>query len=271
MERCLLPLLLACMSLHPATADDPSADDIPLPAANRPDDFNGAIGAFSQVNVRAKPTVLEAEDRIQFVMQVLSDGPVATPPRRPVLEKQAGFSELFQIEPAGESHPQERSWEFTYTLRPRNPSVREIPALRFSYFRPGVGYQVRYTNAIDLHVSPRSRVRANEVENRREAPPLSDPVYQLKTGPGVLQRSEPWSPPGPLLVLVLFLVPLIACLAWALAWQRAYPDAARRSRQRRSRAAEQALRALRKAERDLTAKPAEEVVRIVTAYLLRRG
>ena len=73
------------------------------------------------------------------------------------------------------------------------------------------------------------------------------------------------TPPKVLLALLL-LAPPLACGIWYVVWQRLYPDAARRARQRRSRAARQALHDVR-AARGLPGEQAARLAEVVTLYL----
>src|SRR5207248_1790069 len=55
--------------------------------------------------------------------------------------------------------------------------------------------------------------------------------------------------PGAFVLGLMLLAPPLGGLAWYVAWRRLYPDAARRARRQRSRAAQEALKALRDAEK----------------------
>jgi tetratricopeptide (TPR) repeat protein len=92
----------------------------------------------------------------------------------------------------------------------------------------------------------------------------------LATGPAVLERQMPWTPPRLGTIGTLLLAPPLGCIAWYLIWRRLYPDAARLASQRRSRAARRALQALRSARRLDAESRAARIAAIVTGYLQQR-
>ena len=71
-------------------------------------------------------------------------------------------------------------------------------------------------------------------------------------------------------MVVLLLFTLLACGAWYLTWRRLYPDAGRLVQQRRSRAAEMALKALDRLPRGAADLRAAHIAATVTAYLQQR-
>jgi hypothetical protein len=219
---------------------------------NRPAEFSGAVGAY-QVSTRAQPTELQAEDPLILTIRITGSGPLEKI-ERPDLRRLWRFAEHFAIQNLGERFlKEEGAREFDYRLRPRTAEVSQIPAFRFVYFKPGLipdyrGYQTALAPAIPLHVRPRATVEAAEVEGPTIAADVPESVYQLAEGAAVLRQEEPFALPGSWLLALMLILPPGLCAAWYLAWQRAYPDQARRARRRRSRAAQQALRALRSAE-----------------------
>jgi hypothetical protein len=95
-------------------------------------------------------------------------------------------------------------------------------------------------------------------------------VYQLAQEPAVLGRLSAWSLVGPMAGgLVLLGTPLV-CIAWYLLWRRLYPDAARLARQRRSHAAQHALKALHALRKQTPGEQARQAAAIVAAYLRQR-
>jgi hypothetical protein len=76
--------------------------------------------------------------------------------------------------------------------------------------------------------------------------------------------------PGLVIVLVLFLLPPLMCVAWYQAWGRLYPDAARLAHLRRSRAARQVLKALRTMKQQQPAEQAGSAVAAAVGKYLRQ-
>jgi hypothetical protein len=219
------------------------------------------------VSLKAEPTMLQSEDPLTLRLLIRADGPVQKAPARPRLGALSAFTSRFFVEDVSAGHPDEHNWEFVYRLRPRSPAVKSVPAFHFAYYRPGFGYQDRYTETIELHVRPRTEVSIAEVEHSSVLLPPLDITASWVEGPVVLQHEDAWSLPSlPLLGLLLAAAPL-ACTCWHLLWRQLYPDAARQMRRRRSRAGRLALQELRKAEFRAPAEEADYVVRIVTRYL----
>jgi hypothetical protein len=266
----IVSLLLCAFGFAPRVyaGEEVEPDDIPV--VGRPVDlpFSEASGWF-EVQARAEPTTVQAEAPLTFTLTVRAVRPPRRPPQRLDLRQMPDFAEQFYIEDTGEevAQPDDKTWEFTYRLKPRRTEVHEIPSVPFVYFNPYLltaskGFQVLFTDPIPLRVLPPETVHV-PVEGPESA-------FVLAAGPAVLERQTPWTPPGPGTIAVLLLVPPLGCLAWYLLWQRLYPDAARLASQRRSRAARRALHALRTAQRlDATARTSR-IAAVVAGYLQQR-
>jgi hypothetical protein len=268
-------LLLLLVSLTPVRA----AVSAEPPLVGRPTHapFSGAIGSFHPT-VGATPTELQAEDPLLFSIRLTADGPVWQAPTRPDLRELPAFAERFFIEDVAtpdESPSGRQGWEFVYRLRPRSPAVRAIPSFPFVYFQPGMlpaakGYMTRWAPSIDLRVRPRDEVKWSDVEASR--PPVSAPatVFEFVDGDQVIRREKPEAVPGAAVLSVIAIGPPLACLMWFMVWSRVYPNAARRARQRRSRAARLALKQIRAAARLPANEQIECVARVVADYLRQR-
>ncbi|HWG42958.1 MAG TPA: hypothetical protein VN688_09245 [Gemmataceae bacterium] len=265
-----LLMLFGCGAIARAEPEEgPKPDDIPV--AGRPSDlpFSEASGWFA-VRASAQPTTLEAETALTFTVSVQATHETRRPPQRIDLRQLPAFAEQFYIEePSSEAptRPNERTWEFVYRLKPRRTGVSEIPSVPFVYFNPCLltankGFQVIYTDSIPLHVLPHESVQV----------PIQGPenAFTLATGPAVLEHQTAWTPPGMAMGLALLLVPPFLCAIWYLSWSRIYPDAARAARQRRSRAARQALSLLHAARRLKTEGRVHRVPAIVATYFQQR-
>jgi hypothetical protein len=247
LRRLALALLGASSFLCGARlAADPGAAAARPPAAGRPDDFSQVVGSY-RLSSAAAPTELHAEDPLLLTVRITGSGPPDYQPRRRHLRLfPAGLDRDFYVKPLPEKDrrlPGEQTWEFAYELRPKQPRVAKVPALRLVYYDPAYRrYQTSYARAIPLTVKPRPQAQPPA----GEAPALPAPefLYEIVTGPRVLRREDPaW--PGLPALLMLLVAPPVLCALWYVRWRRRHPDAARLARQRRSRAAEQALQALR--------------------------
>ena len=260
--------LLALLST--GAGPDEAADTNEAPLVGRPGDlpFSEAVGNF-RVTARAEPTRVQAERPLRLTLRVEATGPVRHAPQRIDLRQVPAVTEAFYVEDAADRdrHPDERTWEFVYVLKPRDTSVTEVPGLPFAFYNPAIrpasrGFQVLYTERIELHVSKHAVF----------AVPLEAPAsaYLLATGPDLLAERSPWRLPGPAWLALLLAAPPLLCAAWYSGWRRLNPDAARRAAQRRSRAARLALEALRGARRLAPEQQAVRAAAAVTGYLRER-
>ncbi len=267
----MIPLLLSLM-LGPVAAQ---ADGDEPPIVRRPPHFNGAVGTFA-VAARAEPAEVQAEDPLTYTVRVTASGPVRRPPSRPKLTDFPAFAEAFYVEDIGPpegTKPDENTWEFAYRLKPKSAGAGSVPGFPFVSFKPGVvpawrGYQTHYTSPLPLTVRPRVQVKVSETDARPI--PAPEATFDLASGPAVLRHNDLDRLPDSLWLGALFALPPLGCVAWYVVWRRLYPDAAKRARQRRSRAAEEALAALRRLGRAEGDERARRTALVVARYLRHR-
>jgi hypothetical protein len=234
------------------------------PVAGQPADFSQIVGSYS-ISVQASRTALNVEDPLILTVRIIGTGPQAYWPQREHLRLfPASVAKDFYIKALPDRdrfEMMDSTWEFAYELRPRHAYVIKIPALRLVYYDPSFkAYQTAYAPAVPLTVKPRPQAKPPE----ELAVPVQGPagVYELTTGPEVLSRQGTGWP----LFLVLGLGPPVLCGLWYVLWRRRYPGAARLARQRRSRAAEQAIQGLAA----LKGEGASQVAGLVARYLRQR-
>ena len=231
-------------------------DDIPVVGRPAGLPFSGASGAFT-VEAKAEPTSLRVEAPITYTVTVSATGSFRHAPRRPDLRLLPAFVGGFYIEDLEQAkRPADaRTWAFVYRLKPRRADVSEGPALPFVYFNPAIhpasrGFQISYTDAIPLKILA--------AEEYAPLPALSDATYSLATGPGVLGTRQAADDrtglPRRLVLLIAGERRRLVCGAFLLPPGKIrHPDASRKTRRRRSRAANEALRLLRSARRSADA------------------
>jgi hypothetical protein len=274
-HRRVSALLGGCLLLcgAPLRADAQDPDDEP-PVAGQPVHFGGAVGKY-RIRAEAEPTHLQAEDALTLTVTITGSGPPRHPPRRPDLRRLPEFARSFVIDDLAGPPPSAGVWIFRYRLKPRSARVKEIPALRFDYYKPGIlprekGYQTEYARPIPLTVTPRAEVRSGDLPG---APPagLPDRVCNLAEGPAVvLRHDEPFALPGPAWLTLLMLGPPALCAGWFMVWRRRHPDPLTSARKRQSQAARKALRALRAVGRCPAAEASCRASAVVADYLRER-
>jgi hypothetical protein len=250
-----------------ALADDSPAPDDEIPVVGRPVDlpFSGASGSF-EIEARAEPTTIRAEDPIRYTLVIRATAAVRHPPERPALAKLKEFAEAFYVEDAEEPerNPDKQTVEFNYRLKPRRSDVSEIPSVPFVYFNPTIrhatkAFQIRFTDPIPLKVESSDRFAP--------VPALPEAFYHLATGNGLFEQDRPFRAPSPGSLVLVTIFPVAICAGWYGAWRQLYPTAVRRSRRRQSAAALHALKLLRAASQLSMREQAEQAAAALTRYL----
>jgi hypothetical protein len=250
------------------------ADDVEPPVAGRPELFSGAVGDY-RLTTRAAPTELSAEDALTLTVRLTGTGPLRGVVR-PDLRRLPRFAKVFHIENGPERDlPKEHAREYDYRLRPRSADVKEVPALPFVFFKPGLvpasrGYQTRYAPAIPLTVRPRAEVSPTAVQGGGEPVRAPDDLYAIVAGDAVLRQEARFTLPAWVFFVGLYGPPLV-CLGWQLVWLWRHPKEARLLWERRRAAARHALHALGKLGRAPTEQRAGGAAAVVVDYLRQRA
>lgn len=153
----------------------------PLPAENRPADFNGAIGRF-RFTATATPTTAPVGDPITLSMTVRGSAALdrISPP---LLDRVDALTDRFELSGealTGEITPASKT--FIQTIRALRADVTEIPPLPFSYFDPESGtYGTAWTAAIPISVRPAERVAIADAAVGSSAPTLT-PLSETASG-----------------------------------------------------------------------------------------
>lgn len=238
--------------------------------------FRGAVGKFS-VRARAEPTTVAVGEPLRWTLTILAapDVPVHVAPSRPNLEKEEEFDANFHIEAVPvEKRRAANVWEYSYHLKPKSVSVKEVPPFIFGYFNPlardDSGFEQPDSGEVAITVKPPAKKAAPAVTGKTTLPEAPEFVSELASDEAVLRRHEPWSPPSWPWIVVLLTAPPVGATLWLVAWRRFYPDAARRARLRRSRAARQALAALDRMGGSTGSSLAEQLATIFSQFLVER-
>jgi hypothetical protein len=267
----LSPCHLVTLSGAPARPQ-PGPLPIEVPIVGRPAEFIEAVGTKFEVKTRTDRSELYLGQSVMYTVSIKALGKFVRPPERPSLEELPKFTERFQIARSTSKKPDRvldgKTWEFNYRLQPKTDAVARIPPLPVAYYRPPAKpgmpghFFTTFGDEVELKIKP--------VVSK--APPPAKPIvapawlFENASGAELVRDAQPFTVPSFAHLGLLLLAPLAVGLLWFVAWRWLYPDAARRARIRRSRAAMEALRALDGA----AAAPAERVAAIVAGYLRYR-
>lgn len=229
-------------------ATDPVyAISLPLPTANVPPDFDGAVGDYT-MTVNAGPTNVAVGDPVTVRVQISGRGDLdaLSLPN----QNQAGWRDFKIFSPTSKTDKSddlgdEGSKTFEEIVTPENANVHELPPISFSYFNPDDGnYHTLSQPAMPLFVSsvgatPLPTVAGAKTETQTPQPPQD--IVSIRENLGALGQAG-----SPLITRPAFLalqsVPVIAFVA-ALLWRRRTDNLANNPRLRRRRAVEQLIAA----------------------------
>ena len=197
---------------------------LPLPEPGKPADFTGAIGTFN-FTLTAKPTELDAGDPITLRMEITGAGNLANV-AAPAVTVDDRFR-AYDAQPVKGDDGAERR-VFEQVVIPQRADVRELPAVRFSFFDPEArAYRTIVQGPTALTVRPSHEAKPEVVDANQpavEAPqdraPLGRDIVYIKDAPGAWQTRGPrFYQRASFLLLQLVPVALFAAL-WAYTRRR---------------------------------------------------
>jgi hypothetical protein len=160
----------------------------PLPLADRPPSFAGAVGTAFSIKVQASRTVVRVGEPIELEILIRGDGRMEGLSLPPLINAQGLPEALFAVvdSPAtGELVDAEggRGKRFRATVRLQSAEAREIPRIGFSYFDPARGqYQTVFSEPIALQVAGSSVVGAADVVSAAKRPATNDAAGSASAG-----------------------------------------------------------------------------------------
>ena len=218
---------------------------LPLPTANVPANFNGAVGTFS-MSVSAGPTNVAAGDPVTVRIQISGRGALDSL----ALPVQTAWQDFKTYPPTSKVDTTDAlglqgTKTFEQVVVPQSPDIKALPPVSFSYFDPDQkSYRTLTQPAVPLLVRPGGSAPAPTVaatlRNTPDNPPPVQDIIHIKPrlgtvaqiGPPLVQ--QPW-------FLALQAVPLLAWLS-AVVWRRRAELLANNPRLRRRRQVAQAIR-----------------------------
>jgi BatD DUF11 like domain len=206
----------------------------PLPDAEKPANFSGAIGQFD-LAASAGPTTVTAGDPVTVRVQISGRGALDA-----VTLPEKGWQNFKTYPPTTKLETTDQfgfqgTKTFEQIISPLNADVHEIPAINFSYFDPqDAKYHTLTQAAVPLTVKAASATPLPQItKNSAEEKPAQD-ILPIKENLGAVSQNK-----IPLVARPAFLalqtVPVLAFLA-ALIWRKRADNLANNPRLRRQRA-----------------------------------
>lgn len=237
---------LAIESVRPIVAETggPAIDVLPIPIADRPADYRGAVGKYAIIT-RATPSNVKAGDPIELSIGIEGSGPmdlVQAPPLADLNELTADFK--VPAEPLAGFVKDNRKL-FTTTIRPRRAGVTQIPSIPFSFFDPAAGkFFTVHSDPITIHVDPADTLALDAIVGKagrssgsdgssdNVAKTSAEAATTLFTGDDLLKTAQPKELSSGVLVVILAAPPLLVlCLLIVQGyrkWLPAFGSGARR-------------------------------------------
>ena len=173
---------------------------MPLPAENRPDSFNGAIGNYT-MDVKATPTDLTAGDPLTITINIRGTGPLDAVPMPPI-DHWEGFK---AYPPSATTEAVDKTGlkgnrVFEQVIIPQSGDLKELPPLEFSFFDTTKNTYTTLTEpAIPLNIkanpnAPSMPTQSLEVTGESGLPkPKAKDVVPIKPFLGdVVVSQKPW-------------------------------------------------------------------------------
>ena len=211
---------------------------LPLPEANKPANFSGAVGTFS-ISANAGPTTVTVGDPVTVRVKISGHGSLdsLTLPSQDAWQNFKTYPPTTKLETSDQFGFQGTK-TFEQIISPLNNDVHELPPVHFDFFNPEDGqYHSLKSVALPLTVraagaTPLPAMAANKSEEK----PVQD-ILPIKQTLGALQTKA-----APLLTHPAFLaaqtLPVLAFLA-AFVWRKRTDSLANNPRRRRQRAVAQ--------------------------------
>ncbi len=183
---------------------------LPLPVAGRPGDFKGALGKFD-FNLEVSPSEVKAGDPVTLKMIISGNGNFDSV-TSPVLKQHEGFK---SYEPQAKQEGNRKIFE--QVLIPMTDTIKEIPAVSFSFFNTDRGeYQTIIRGGGPLRVLKSDRTEEVTILDAPENSARTvvrekfgrDIIY-IKESPGALTGQGRYLYKNPLFLL-LQIVPVLA-------------------------------------------------------------
>ncbi len=193
---------------------------LPLPDKGRPVDFKGALGNFN-FNLEVSPAEVKAGDPVTLKMIISGSGNFDSV-TSPSLRQHDGFK---SYEPQVKQEGNKKIFE--QVLIPTTDTVKEIPAVSFSFFNTDKGqYQTIERGGVPLTVlkpDKKEEVTILDAPENTARPAVREKfgrdIIYIKESPGVLTRKGRYLYKNPLFLL-LQIVPVLALIGVWVAFKR---------------------------------------------------
>jgi len=241
----------------------------PLPEANQPKGFGGAVGDFS-ITGKIDKKELTTDEVATLTLNISGSGNLKLI-EAPSLNLPNGLTTYDPViidTITGRSTTISGSKIITYVISPQTPGDYEIPAVDFTYYNPETNkYVTEHTQPLKLHVTPGKKIAGQQPGNNVTYKDIHDIVKQPPStlevkAPPLLSRASYW---------LMYLLPLVLFFIIVLLRRRDEElsrDTVLLRRKRANKVALQRLVTAKKLLQEQNRKPFyEEVSKAIWLYL----
>jgi hypothetical protein len=199
----------------------------PPPTKDKPSNYNGAVGQFT-LSATAPTSPIHAGDPITLTVRVSGKGNLSRLKMPPMVDDSGWktYPAKHHLENA-DTLESSGTLVFEQTIVPRNPSVKEIPALELAFFNPKTEkYETSRTLPIPIKVLPGTNItekKSSDASTAQTSDKNSDARPPKELVPysyaGWLRKSRILDSPAFLTIIAGLTLSLLA-LAGGLAWNR---------------------------------------------------
>lgn len=178
-----------------------STEVLPIPTANQPPDYRGAVGQY-RIATTATPTDVKVGDPITLRIGIQGTGPMELV-QAPPLDQIPSLTDGFKVPSGPLAGIVEGDIKvFETSIRPKRDDITEIPPIPFSFFDPDRGeFKTVYSDPIPLNVSPAEKLDLDSIVSQNPAATDSGarsgksagPDLAIDTSPNVLKSVDPSS------------------------------------------------------------------------------
>ena len=135
---------------------------LPIPSKGRPLDYRGAVGRY-RIITQTDAEAVDAGDPVTLRIGILGDGRMDLV-QAPPLSELSKLTASFKVEDPLAGFVKDYTKLFETTIRPRSPSVTEIPPIPFSFFDPEKeAFETVYSDPIPLTVNKSEVLSLNSI------------------------------------------------------------------------------------------------------------
>ena len=187
---------------------------IPIPTADRPADYRGAVGQYQMIT-QATPVKVKAGDPITLKIGIRGTGPMELVQAPPLAEFPSLTADFKVSDEPLAGVVQDDIKVFTTTIRPRHERVSQVPSIPFSFFDPNIeAFVTVQSDPVSIEVSKAEKLALDSIvgssERRKPGSSAADsadagPVLENHVGREILTSQT--SAPDPRFWLGWFLAP----------------------------------------------------------------